>query len=235
MFSTIKTLTFAYKNLFFFSLNHSHSHFFSLINPRSRSHKSLHSLSKMGPPVRGRGGSGGGFRGGRGGGRGGDRGTPFKSRGGGRGGSRGGRGGGRGGGKEKQFKNNLEVSAYLTNASELDDHIIHLLFSANSWEKRPLLETKLKSGVTLIVDRYSYSGVAFSSAKGLNIEWCKEAAERGGYGDERYKKLEFQKKVAEHYKVLHDASWKVCSMPTTLKDILNCLLRIRYSCKCASE
>jgi dTMP kinase len=36
-----------------------------------------------------------------------------------------------------------------------------------------------------------------------------KAAERGGYGDERYEKLEFQKKVAEHYKVLHDASWKV--------------------------
>lgn len=35
------------------------------------------------------------------------------------------------------------------------------------------METKLKSGITLIVDRYSYSGVAFSSAKGLDIEWCK--------------------------------------------------------------
>lgn len=35
------------------------------------------------------------------------------------------------------------------------------------------MEEKLKSGITLIVDRYSYSGVAFSSAKGLDIEWCK--------------------------------------------------------------
>lgn len=35
------------------------------------------------------------------------------------------------------------------------------------------METKLKAGTTLIVDRYSYSGVAFSSAKGLDIEWCK--------------------------------------------------------------
>jgi len=35
------------------------------------------------------------------------------------------------------------------------------------------METKLKTGTTLIVDRYSYSGVAFSSAKGLDIEWCK--------------------------------------------------------------
>lgn len=38
---------------------------------------------------------------------------------------------------------------------------------------RSLMELKLKSGTTLIVDRYSYSGVAFSSAKGLDIEWCK--------------------------------------------------------------
>lgn len=36
-----------------------------------------------------------------------------------------------------------------------------------------------------------------------------KAAERGGYGGERYEKLEFQKKVADWYKVLHDVSWKV--------------------------
>uniref|UniRef100_A0A2N9I5I0 dTMP kinase n=1 Tax=Fagus sylvatica TaxID=28930 RepID=A0A2N9I5I0_FAGSY len=65
------------------------------------------------------------------------------------------------------------ISSYLNNNSQLDDHTIHLLFSANRWEKRSLMETKLKTGTTLIVDRYSYSGVAFSSAKGLAIEWCK--------------------------------------------------------------
>ncbi|KAJ0693235.1 putative thymidylate kinase, P-loop containing nucleoside triphosphate hydrolase [Helianthus annuus] len=36
-----------------------------------------------------------------------------------------------------------------------------------------LMEAKLKSGTSLIIDRYSYSGVVFSSAKGLDIEWCK--------------------------------------------------------------
>lgn len=35
------------------------------------------------------------------------------------------------------------------------------------------MESKLLSGTTLVVDRYSYSGVAFSAAKGLDIEWCK--------------------------------------------------------------
>uniref|UniRef100_A0A251UNM4 Putative P-loop containing nucleoside triphosphate hydrolase n=1 Tax=Helianthus annuus TaxID=4232 RepID=A0A251UNM4_HELAN len=35
------------------------------------------------------------------------------------------------------------ISAYLSNESQLDDHIIHLLFSANRWEKRSLMEAKL--------------------------------------------------------------------------------------------
>ncbi|KAG5606668.1 hypothetical protein H5410_028160 [Solanum commersonii] len=38
---------------------------------------------------------------------------------------------------------------------------------------RVLMEDSLRSGTTLVVDRYSYLGVAFSSAKGLDIEWCK--------------------------------------------------------------
>jgi thymidylate kinase len=38
---------------------------------------------------------------------------------------------------------------------------------------RALMESKLLGGTTLIVDRYSYSGVAFSAAKGLDIGWCK--------------------------------------------------------------
>uniref|UniRef100_K3ZA07 dTMP kinase n=1 Tax=Setaria italica TaxID=4555 RepID=K3ZA07_SETIT len=65
------------------------------------------------------------------------------------------------------------ISAYLANESQLDDRTIHLLFSANRWEKRALMESKLLGGTTLIVDRYSYSGVAFSAAKGLDIQWCK--------------------------------------------------------------
>ncbi|MED6135318.1 dTMP kinase [Stylosanthes scabra] len=142
------------------------------------------------------------------------------------------------------------ISAYLTNTSQLDDHTIHLLFSANRWEKRSLMETKLKSGTTLIVDRYSYSGVAFSSAKGLDIEWCKapevgllapdlvayldispeKASERGGYGGERYEKLEFQKKVAESYKALHDVSWKFVDACQPIEDVEKQLQEIVLDC-----
>lgn len=35
------------------------------------------------------------------------------------------------------------------------------------------MESKLKAGTTLVIDRYSYSGVAFSVAKGLDLDWCK--------------------------------------------------------------
>ncbi|KAH1081910.1 hypothetical protein J1N35_021671 [Gossypium stocksii] len=131
------------------------------------------------------------------------------------------------------------ISAYLTNKSQLDDHTIHLLFSANRWEKRLTMEAKLKAGTTLIVDRYSYSGVAFSSAKGLDFEWCKapengliapdlvvyldippeKAADRGGYGGERYEQLEFQKKVAQHYKLLEDSSWKMIDASQCIEDV----------------
>ncbi|CAA2954729.1 thymidylate kinase isoform X1 [Olea europaea subsp. europaea] len=143
------------------------------------------------------------------------------------------------------------ISSYLGNKSHLDDHTIHLLFSANRWEKRSLMESKLKSGTTLIIDRYSYSGVAFSSAKGLDMEWCKapeigllapdlvlyldispeKAAERGGYGEERYEQLEFQKKLARSFKALRDASWKNINASLPIEDVekqlretvLNCL------------
>lgn len=67
---------------------------------------------------------------------------------------------------------------------ELNDHTIHLLFSANRWENSNKLKQFLVNGTTVICDRYAYSWVAFSSAKVveqqdqdpqpvLDIEWCK--------------------------------------------------------------
>jgi dTMP kinase len=89
------------------------------------------------------------------------------------------------------------LDSYLKSGTELDDAAVHLLFSANRWEKRcafararrprslrpsltapasALLEQALREGTTLVVDRYAYSGVAFTAAKqlpGLDLEWCK--------------------------------------------------------------
>lgn len=58
------------------------------------------------------------------------------------------------------------INSYLTNKDNFTDEGIHLLFTLNRWEARKQMEQLLQDGTTLIVDRYSYSGVAFSSAKG---------------------------------------------------------------------
>ena len=68
------------------------------------------------------------------------------------------------------------INAYLTRGKEVDDHAIHLLFSANRWEAASTLAQHLSDGTTVICDRYAYSGVAFTSAKqkaNLSLDWCK--------------------------------------------------------------
>jgi len=83
---------------------------------------------------------------------------------------------------------------------------------------RQELVAALETGTTLVVDRYAFSGVAYSAAKGitgLDIAACMKpddhlpapdlviylnvsnevAAARAGFGGERYEKKEFQEKV----------------------------------------
>ncbi|EJT96452.1 P-loop containing nucleoside triphosphate hydrolase protein, partial [Dacryopinax primogenitus] len=99
---------------------------------------------------------------------------------------------------------------------------IHLLFSANRWELAASIERDLQEGITIVCDRYAFSGAVFSAAKGLPLEWCKapdaglpapdavlfldispeKAAERGGYGEERYEKREMQEQVRAQFAVL---------------------------------
>ncbi|GLI69174.1 hypothetical protein VaNZ11_013743, partial [Volvox africanus] len=110
------------------------------------------------------------------------------------------------------------INDYLRNGVQQDDTAIHLLFTANRFEKRKEMLRLLAGGTTLILDRYSYSGVAYSAAKGishLDSEYCRsvevglpaadlvvfmemppeQAAARGGFGAERYETLAFQRKA----------------------------------------
>ncbi|EDW32237.1 GL10538 [Drosophila persimilis] len=118
---------------------------------------------------------------------------------------------------ERESSTGQVINSYLTNSNDLPDEVIHLMFSANRWEYMNKIRKELLAGTTLIVDRYSYSGVAYTAAKGLDFDWCyaperglikpdavfylKTASDnllsRGKYGEERYEKLEFQQKVAE--------------------------------------
>lgn len=113
------------------------------------------------------------------------------------------------------------INDYLatTAKTDINDNTIHLLFSANRWEQKDIIEKTLESGVSIVCDRYAYSGVAFSSAKGMDLDWCKScdrglpapdcvlyldmpvenAAKRGDFGAERYEKVDFQLKVREKF------------------------------------
>jgi len=109
------------------------------------------------------------------------------------------------------------IDAYLRLESELDDRTIHLLFSANRWELTSAIENALAEGAVVLCDRYAFSGLAFSAAKGLAFDWCAApdaglpapdltiffdvspdvARERGGYGAERYERGEVQGRVRD--------------------------------------
>ena len=111
------------------------------------------------------------------------------------------------------------LDSYLRQSTELDDRAVHLLFAANRWEAAQPLTAHLTAGTHVVVDRYSYSGAAFTAAKGYELQWCwgverglpapdvviflsvksDEAEGRGGWGEERYEKAEVQARVREQF------------------------------------
>lgn len=107
----------------------------------------------------------------------------------------------------------------------LDDHSIHLLFSANRWEAAEKIQEYISKGTSVIIDRYSYSGAVYSAAKespNLSLQWAwqpevglprpdiclflnistEEAAKRGGFGGERYETNDMQTRVRKLFKSL---------------------------------
>ena len=103
--------------------------------------------------------------------------------------------------------------------------MIHLLFAANRWEVAAQIRAEIERGTTLIIDRYSYSGVVYSAAKAnptLTLEWAwqmeaglpspdlcifldiePEAAKaRGGFGAERYENEGMQRRVRSLFEQL---------------------------------
>jgi dTMP kinase len=136
------------------------------------------------------------------------------------------------------------IDEYLQSKAEMTDGAIHLLFAANRWEKKELMERKLSEGVTLVCDRYSYSGVAFTAAKnapGLDLEWCRapeiglpkpdallylelsleEAAKRGGFGEERYETTDIQRAVKKNFDAMKEDWWDVIDASRDMDDIQN--------------
>ena len=65
------------------------------------------------------------------------------------------------------------ISLFLENKKKMSQEFLHLLFSANRWELKDEIEDSLLQGQIVLIDRYAYSGIAYSGAKGMDINWCK--------------------------------------------------------------
>ncbi|XP_023943228.2 thymidylate kinase [Bicyclus anynana] len=137
------------------------------------------------------------------------------------------------------------INSYISSKKELPNEAVHLLFSANRWEVANNLTKMLENGTTVIVDRYCFSGVAYSAAKGLDINWCKapdaglpkpdkvfflnlsleSAQKRNGFGTERYEVLDFQKKVADTFMQLKEDNWEVLDASRSMEIIQDELLQ----------
>lgn len=121
------------------------------------------------------------------------------------------------------------IDNYLRNAKSIGEakEAIHLLFTANRWLLKDKMESILNSGTTIIVDRYTFSGITYTLSKGVPKEFAcspevglfrpdavlffnvdpEVAATRGGYGDEILEKAEFQTKVREHMSMFKSRSY----------------------------
>ena len=130
---------------------------------------------------------------------------------------------------DRSSESGKKIDQYLKNNSSLDIKTIHFLFADNRKEKAKEMKEKLFSGESIIVDRYAFSGFAYSYANGIDKEEAlnadkgilrpdlviqldmsvDEIKKRGSFGEEKYEKEEIQKKVQENYKLFHNKIyWK---------------------------
>lgn len=113
------------------------------------------------------------------------------------------------------------IDLYLKKKILLCDQAIHLLFSSDRWEMKNKLENSILNNKLVIADRYIYSGIAYSVAKGLDIRWCEKSdeglpipdlviymkSERYLNGPEVFETKLFQEKVSKAYEQIKKTSY----------------------------
>lgn len=142
-----------------------------------------------------------------------------------------------------------EIRAFLTKGRDYPIELQHMLFAANRWEKREELETNLRLGKTIIVNRYTESNLAYGLANGLDIQWLTNlekgipktdlvivldappnslVSRRGGSTKDAYEKSSaLQNKAQKAYRELaRDNGWKIVDAVGFVEDVQNALLKV---------
>lgn len=114
------------------------------------------------------------------------------------------------------------LHSYLKGDVKMDPHTSHLLFSANRWENAKQITSMLDRGYPVIVDRYSYSGIAYSMAKGIPYTFASSTENglpapdvviflsnspevlqtREGYGEDIHDDISFQTLVRKKFEYI---------------------------------
>ena len=139
------------------------------------------------------------------------------------------------------------LDLFLKQKKNLKLRASHLLFSFNRWEKAEDIISKLYNGVNIILDRYAFSGVAYSIAKGESVEWCLYPDQglprpdivfqldtdldkikiRDKFGEERHDNVEFLIKVKQAYCNFHNYSyWNILDASNDVDEIHNNIIKL---------
>lgn len=122
--------------------------------------------------------------------------------------------------------------------TQLSDWEIHSLFAQNRRELQDEISKMLLTN-HVILDRYAYSGVAFSAAKGLDVEKCKSydsgilkpdivffmdlnpelLQKREDFGLERYETLDIQTKAYKVFLQLKEPNWVTIDATKSINEI----------------
>ncbi|CAH8499124.1 unnamed protein product [Schistosoma margrebowiei] len=117
------------------------------------------------------------------------------------------------------------LAEYSDEKLQLEPHAAHLLYIANRWERQDEISNALKAGISVVVDRYSYSGIANTAAKfhplsEFDWKWCRsmeygllqpdfifclapenfaEISVRDAFSDKKFETMDFQKRILIYY------------------------------------
>lgn len=129
------------------------------------------------------------------------------------------------------------LDAHLKQASNLTPATSHLLFAANRWEARDQILAHLKEGRAVLLDRYSFSGVAYSVAQGVSKSWCvgtevglpapdillfldgARSFERKAEERERFDKEDIRARIGEAFTRMQTSEWVVIKAAGSKEEI----------------
>lgn len=127
------------------------------------------------------------------------------------------------------------LDSYLKKSNSMTKQSAHLLFSVDRWERKDEMVDLLFNGTTILADRFSMSGYAYSVAQGIDPTFCacteiglpipdvtiyfrisvEELKKRGEFGNERFEKSGIQEKVICAFESIFEKDKSVIGIDAT--------------------